>query len=50
MRPAYITRCYVCGVRIVIADEMQEDKDKDGKVVKWFDPDRIVERHVRRSH
>ena len=50
MRPAYVTRCYICGCKVVVADEWCEDKLADGKVVRWFDPDRIVDRHIRRSH
>jgi hypothetical protein len=50
MRPAYNTRCPECGIRLVVMDEWQYDKDKDGKTIKWFDPDRIIQQHIRKAH
>lgn len=48
MRPAYVTRCPDCLVRIEIEDKMQETKIKDEKgsrIIYWFDPDRIIRKN-----
>jgi hypothetical protein len=53
MRPAYITRCPVCGIKITVPDEWQWEtvmvNDKPVKV-RWFCPDRFVQQHVRKTH
>lgn len=45
MRPAYVTRCPDCMVKVEIPDIMQEKKVKIGdkvQTVKWFDPDAMI--------
>lgn len=55
-RPAYITRCPICGRRITVPDEWQFEKVPDPRdpkkqiTVKWFCPDRTIQQHIRKSH
>ena len=53
MRPAYVTRCWQCGEKILVPDEYQYEKKQVGDkivTIKWFDPDRFVQLHIRKSH
>jgi hypothetical protein len=58
MRPAYVTRCPICGCQLIAVDEYGDYNvmvKRDGKMVRksenrWFDPDWIIERHIRVSH
>ena len=54
----YPTRCYVCGVRLIVVDDYGDYAKmvkRDGKLVRkseqqWFDPDWVIQYHVKFKH
>lgn len=52
-RPADISRCYVCGQRLIAVDTYKGSK-QDEKTKAWitrlFDIDWILSEHVRKAH
>ncbi len=54
----YLTRCPVCGTRLIAVDDYGDYNvfvTKNGQRVRktedrWFDPDWVINRHIRSAH